>query len=154
MSYDTVMALAAKSRKRSLNFVQAAFDGDLRKVKRLHRSGVDINFKNWADFTALTAASTVGRTGIINYLLRNNADMTGSLVGAACYNHFAAAELIIQEGRRRRCMDVIGIKKALWHTTNARGRPTPIASHIRKLVKEAEATCPPSSHLRRSTGRQ
>ena len=63
-----------KIKSMGMNFIFLSKQGDLRHVRRFVAQGIDVNFKDYDDRTALMLASAEGHTRIVKYLLAHGAD--------------------------------------------------------------------------------
>ena len=84
---------------------KAAFDGNIKAVKRHLDAGVDANAQTRSENTPLHAASYQGHSDVVELLIANDADVNASdvrgwipLHAAVDQGHAAVAELLIVKG--------------------------------------------------------
>ncbi len=98
--------------KRTINpaltdqFVKAAYEGDLVKVKKLYDEGADINAESKANYdtTALVTAANSGRIEVVKFLLDKGVDVnqktsgkSTALSGAILGGHVDMVKLLIEK---------------------------------------------------------
>lgn len=89
-------------------FRKAARMGDLKKVKRLHKRGIDVDCRvtGSESTTALGQAATNGKTNVVEYLRKNGADVNipqgiprdAIIVRAVQRGHMDVVKLLIENG--------------------------------------------------------
>ena len=63
-----------KIKNGGMNLLFHAFNGELREIKMSLANGIDLNFKDYDDRTALHLACAEGHQRIVEYLLKHGAD--------------------------------------------------------------------------------
>ena len=97
----TVQAISNKD----LELIKAVIVGDVAEVKRLIKSGADVNAKRNTGYTALMAAAYKGHTEIVEILIKSGADVNAKtnngqtvLMFATCGGHTEIVEILIEAG--------------------------------------------------------
>ena len=85
---------------------QAAFDGDVNRVREAVEHGADVNFRGRGGFTALLAAARNGHLDVVKYLVEhganinqrdNNRDKT-PLLAASFKGHYDVVRYLVEHG--------------------------------------------------------
>ena len=99
------MLLAGCGTTAAMLIHKAAFDGNIKAVKRHLDAGVDANAQTRSENTPLHAASYQGHSDVVELLIANDADVNASdvrgwipLHAAVDQGHAAVAELLIVKG--------------------------------------------------------
>ena len=105
MTTIAVMLLAGCGTTTAMLIHKAAFDGNIKAVKRHLDAGVDANAQTRSENTPLHAASYQGHSDVVELLIANDADVNASdvrgwipLHAAVDQGHAAVAELLIVKG--------------------------------------------------------
>ena len=99
------MLLAGCGTTTAMLIHKAAFDGNIKAVKRHLDAGVDANAQTRSENTPLHAAAYQGHSDVVELLIANDADVNASdvrgwipLHAAVDQGHAAVAELLIVKG--------------------------------------------------------
>ncbi|GAB4289945.1 MAG: hypothetical protein Kow0068_15440 [Marinilabiliales bacterium] len=102
-----------------------AAKGDLGKVAKYIKNGVDVNAKNRARWTALAYASKYGHFDIVKYLVEHGADVNLTVnVGstplqiALNYKHYDIAKYLLKNGADVNIPDITGMTALAWAAKN------------------------------------
>lgn len=100
--------------KNLVDLMVAARNGDIKSVKRLIKSDVDIN-ASYCDWTALLTASSNNHSEIVRYLANNGANLDAvnkfgetALINASNNGNFEMVKALVESGANLECKDLLG----------------------------------------------
>ncbi|GKY92051.1 hypothetical protein MPSEU_000176600 [Mayamaea pseudoterrestris] len=117
--------------------VGAASDGDLKAIQNMLKDGIDVNFRDWDQLTALIPASSSGNLDIVKFLIKEGIDVNAkdkdgitALMEASIMGHSKVVEFLLEKGADVAASANSGVT-SLWLAASA-GK----ADCIKALVKK------------------
>jgi serine/threonine-protein phosphatase 6 regulatory ankyrin repeat subunit B len=85
--------------------VGAASDGDKKAIQAMLKEGIDVNFRDWDQLTALIPASSSGNLDLVKFLIKEKIDVNAqdkdgitALMEASIMGHAKVVDFLIQSG--------------------------------------------------------
>lgn len=104
--------------------VSAATDGDKKAIQALLKEGIDVNFKDWDQMSALLPVSAAGNLDLVKFLVKEGIDVNAhdkdgitALMEASITGHLKVAEFLVDSGAEVDGMSKSGVTP-LWLAAN------------------------------------
>ena len=85
--------------------VSAASDGDKKAIQALLKEGIDVNFRDWDQMTALLPVSAAGNLDLVKFLVKEGIDVNAhdkdgitALMEASIMGHLKVVEFLVDSG--------------------------------------------------------